>query len=124
MDLSDGLSSDLAEMCRRSGVAARVDARAVPVARAAGELEQTRGGDALPLALHGGEDYELLLAVAPGALEALEELARVWGVSVSAVGEFLEGPPQVRLADAEGERELLPEGHDHFAAPGAGSPPE
>lgn len=120
MDLSDGLSSDLAEMCRQSGVGACVDARALPVARAVGELERKRGGDALSLALHGGEDYELLLAVAPGDLDALEELARVWGVSVSAVGEFLSGPPQVRLADDEGEQELLPGGHDHFTATGLG----
>jgi thiamine-monophosphate kinase len=119
MDVSDGLSSDLAEMCARSGVAARLDAGVVPVARATHELEQTRGGDGLSLALHGGEDYELLLAVAPGDFDALEELARVWGVSVHAIGEFLPGPPQVRLADEDGERELVPGGHDHFVDLGA-----
>jgi len=115
MDLSDGLSSDLADMCRQSGVGALVDAAAVPVADAVLELERVRGGDALSLALHGGEDYELLLAVDPGDFEPLEELARVWGVSVTPVGEFLEGRPDVRLTDGEGGRELLPGGHDHFA---------
>jgi len=116
MDLSDGLSSDLADMCRQSGVGALVDATAVPVAGPVLELERLRGGDALALALHGGEDYELLMAVDPGDFEALEELARVWGVSVTPIGEFLEGPPDVRLTDADGGRELRPGGHDHFAA--------
>jgi thiamine-monophosphate kinase len=115
MDLSDGLSSDLAEMCRQSGVGALVDATAVPVSPAVVDLERARGGDPLALALHGGEDYELLLAVDPGDLEALEELARVWGVAVTAVGEFLEGPPDVRLSDAKGGHVLRPGGHDHFA---------
>ena len=118
MDLSDGLSSDLAEMCRQSGVGARVDAEAVPVAHDVEELERARGGDALSLALHGGEDYELLLAVGPDDFEALEELARVWSVSVHAVGEFLEDSPEVRLRSADGERALLPGGHDHFTAGG------
>jgi thiamine-monophosphate kinase len=116
MDLSDGLSSDLADMCRQSGVGALVDAASVPVSGPVAELERLRDGDALSLALHGGEDYELLLAVDPGDFEALEELARVWGVSVTPIGEFLEGPPDVRLTDAEGGRELRPGGHDHFAA--------
>jgi thiamine-monophosphate kinase len=118
MDLSDGLSSDLAEMCRQSGVGARVEAEAVPVAAAVAGLERARGGDALSLALHGGEDYELLLAVAPDDFEALAELARVWGIAVCAIGEFFEGAPEVRLRDDEGERALLAGGHDHFGAGG------
>jgi thiamine-monophosphate kinase len=116
MDLSDGLSLDLAEMCSRSGVGAVIDAGAVPVDPRAAGLERARGGDVLALALHGGEDYELLLAVDPGAVEEIGELARVWGVEVSSLGEFVEGEPAVRLRDAQGERPLPPAGHDHFRA--------
>jgi thiamine-monophosphate kinase len=114
MDLSDGLSLDLAEMCGRGGVGAVIEAGAVPVDPRAAGLERARGGDALGLALHGGEDYELLLAVEPGAVGEIGELARVWGVEVAAVGEFVEGEPALRLRDAQGERPLAPEGHDHF----------
>jgi thiamine-monophosphate kinase len=114
MDISDGLSLDLVEICARSGVGAVIDATMVPVdARAAG-LERARGGDALALALHGGEDYQLLLAVSVGDIDDVRELARVWGVEVAAVGEFVEGEPVVRLRDAAGERPLVPGGHDHF----------
>jgi thiamine-monophosphate kinase len=114
MDLSDGLSLDLREICERSGLGAVVDARTLPVDPRAAGLERARGGDAVALALHGGEDYQLLLAVGPEELDDLAELARVWGVDVAVVGEFVEGEPGVRLRDEAGERPLEPGGHDHF----------
>ena len=118
MDLSDGLSSDLAELCRQSGVSAVIAAAAIPIDARAASLEHARGGDPLALALHGGEDYELLLAVGRDELATLVELGRVWGVEVRAIGEFGAGESRVTIKDASGERPLLPGGHDHFHAPG------
>lgn len=118
MDLSDGLSSDLLEMSRQSGVAARVEAGAVPVSRAVTSLEGARGGDALGLALHGGEDYEMLLAVDPRRFVELQEVSGVWGIPITAIGEFFAGEPVAFLRDAAGERRLEPRGHDHFPSPG------
>ena len=114
MDLSDGLSLDLVEICSRSGVGAVIEASAVPVDPRAAGLERARGGDALSLALHGGEDYQLLLAVGAEEVGEIGELARVWGVEVAVVGEFVEGEPVGALRDAAGERPLVPGGHDHF----------
>jgi thiamine-monophosphate kinase len=119
MDVSDGLSVDLAEVCRQSGVAARLEAAAVPVAPAVTSLERARGGDALSLALHGGEDYALLLAVEPRRFPELEELAGVWGVPVRGIGEFFASDPAVFIRDGAGERELEPGGHDHFRVAGS-----
>jgi thiamine-monophosphate kinase len=118
MDVSDGLSVDLAELCRQSGVAARLEAAAVPVAPAVSSLERARGGDALSLALHGGEDYALLLAVDPRRFAELEELAGVWGVPVRGIGEFFASEPAVLIRDGAGERVLEPGGHDHFRVAG------
>ncbi len=118
MDLSDGLSSDLREICRQSGVGAIIEAAAVPIDPRAAGLERARGGDALALALHGGEDYQLLLAVDPEQLEAVVEFGRVWGVDVTALGEFVAGG-EVLLRDDSGVRPLEAGGHDHFRAPGA-----
>jgi thiamine-monophosphate kinase len=114
MDLSDGLSSDLPEICVQSGVGAVVELSAIPVDPRAAALERARGGDVNSLALHGGEDYQLLLAVAPGDVEELTELARVWGVEVAAIGEFVDGQAELRVRDSTGERVLAPRGHDHF----------
>jgi thiamine-monophosphate kinase len=114
MDLSDGLSLDLVEICSHSGVGAVIEASKVPVDPRAAGLERARGGDPLALALHGGEDYQLLLAVSAEDMDEVGELARVWGVEVFSVGEFVEGEPVVWLRDAAGQRPLAPGGHDHF----------
>ncbi len=56
MDLSDGLSTDLARMCAQSRCAALIED--VPVAPAAAALAQARGEDSQAYALAGGEDFE------------------------------------------------------------------
>jgi thiamine-monophosphate kinase len=119
MDVSDGLSTDLLEMCVHSGVAAVVDAAALPVDPKAAGLARASGGDPFELALHGGEDYQLLLAIAPEEVDEVRELARVFRAEITAVGSFVEGEPGVSLRDASGERALVPRGHDHFRALGA-----
>jgi thiamine-monophosphate kinase len=59
IDLSDGLSRDLAHVCRDSGVGAVVDAAAIPIHEDAIEMRRD-GHSPLEHALHDGEDYELL----------------------------------------------------------------
>jgi thiamine-monophosphate kinase len=61
MDLSDGLSTDLTRLCAASRVGARVDSRRLPVVNDA----QLSREDGMHLALHGGDDYELLFTAAP-----------------------------------------------------------
>ena len=116
MDLSDGLSTDLLEICAHSGVAAVIDRSALPVDPKAAGLARAGGADPFELALHGGEDYQLLLAIAPEEIGEVRELARVFGAEITPVGTFVEGEPAVSLRDASGERPLVPGGHDHFRA--------
>jgi thiamine-monophosphate kinase len=61
IDLSDGLSRDLAHVCRSSGVGAVLDGDAIPIHGDAISLSRRDGVDALRHALDDGEDYELLL---------------------------------------------------------------
>jgi thiamine-monophosphate kinase len=114
IDISDGLSGDLRRLCEMSQVQATVDAFAVPVDSLAGGLERSRGGDPLALALHGGEDYQLLLAAAPENLGALRDLAVIWDLPLSVVGEFLAGEPAVSLRAGSDVSPLLPASHEHF----------
>jgi thiamine-monophosphate kinase len=60
IDLSDGLSRDLAHICRASAVGAIIESAAVPIHPDAVELSRRDGMPALDHALHDGEDYELL----------------------------------------------------------------
>ena len=117
MDLSDGLSGDLAWMCEESRVSAWVDSSSIPVEPSAARLEREGGDNGFSLALHGGEDYQLLLAVPPPHWDALRDVAAVWDVPVTAVGEFAPGPPGVSVKFGEALRRLRPGAHDHFANP-------
>jgi thiamine-monophosphate kinase len=102
IDVSDGLSIDLAHLCDESGLAAEIDAAALPVdARAT--LEQ---------ALHGGEDYELLFTASPKALIPKQ----LGGVSVHPIGRMKKRGkgPQVTLERDGARPELVAAGWEHF----------
>lgn len=116
MDLSDGLSGDLLSLCEASEVSAWIEPEWLPVDPRAAAVEKEVGGDAFSLALHGGEDYQMLMAVPPEHVDALREVARVWSVTLSVVGQFAPGPPALSLRFGEAMRKLRPKSHDHFAA--------
>lgn len=103
LDLSDGLSTDLSHLCEESGVAAEVEAAALPVHPAA----------TLAQALHGGEDYELLFTAAPSS-----RLPRVIaGVPVTRIGRIVRpraGKPRISLITAQGMEVLEAQGWEHF----------
>jgi thiamine-monophosphate kinase len=111
IDLSDGLSTDLAHICAESGVSAEVDAVALPIARAANPAQ----------ALNGGEDYELLFTAAPDARVP----AKIEGVRVTRIGRIAERPAgrgsrrsaasDVILITPKGRVPLEPQGWQHFA---------
>lgn len=114
VDLSDGLTGDLLHICTESGVAAWIDPQAVPVDPWAARLEKARGGDALSLALNGGEDYQLLLALPPDRLDALRDVAVIWDLPLAVVGQFTPGDPALSLKRGETLEPLSPASHEHF----------
>jgi thiamine-monophosphate kinase len=120
MDISDGLSGDLLHICQASGLQAILEKRAVPVDPAALLLERAKGGDAMLLALHGGEDYQFLFAIPPDHLDGLKDLAVVWDLPLTVIGEFTEGPASVSVKDGETLMPLEPQSHDHFRRRGLG----
>src|SRR5262249_50819404 len=96
IDLSDGLSVDLAHICQESGVAATINAAAVPIARGAG----------LELALHGGEDYELLFTAKP----RVRIPARIAGARITQIGcvhSQKDYPAAIRILDENGKARTL-----------------
>ena len=111
LDLSDGLSTDLGHLCEESGVAARVEARALPVHALAARLGR---GRALELALGGGEDYELLFTARAGARLPKE----IGGVALTRIGVVLPQPrggAAVTLIEDDGrERPLERGGWEHL----------
>ena len=66
IDVSDGVAGDLGHICEKSSVSARVEAARLPVRPENRALAQAARGDEWHFALHGGEDYELLITAPPG----------------------------------------------------------
>jgi thiamine-monophosphate kinase len=107
IDLSDGLSTDLAHLCRESGVGAEISAAALPIH----PLALQASDRAIDFALNGGEDYELLF-VAPARVRMPRSLA---GVRITRIGSLVAGKA-ISLVDSAGRRRLLkPAGWEHFA---------
>jgi thiamine-monophosphate kinase len=115
MDLSDGLSTDLARLCAASGVGARIWADRIPCVRipptmAPGIRAATL--DSLAMALHGGEDYELLFTVPPRRMKELRAAPEFR--ELTAIGE-IESGGRVTLIDAGGAaKPLRAAGWDSF----------
>lgn len=64
IDLSDGLSSDLAHLCRASSVGAKIYADKIPFHKNLNSIAKSIG-EKIDYALNGGEDFELLFTVNP-----------------------------------------------------------
>jgi thiamine-monophosphate kinase len=113
IDLSDGLSSDLQRLCAASGVGARVEIAKIPAARIS-NLESKRGVDPLRLALHGGDDYELLFTVPPGKATLLP---RTFGiVPLTPIGKITKKRGVMVVGEDDWEHHLVPRGWDPFRA--------
>jgi thiamine-monophosphate kinase len=117
IDISDGLALDLSRVCAESGVGATVSFADLPVADGLEDLAKSLGEDLDPLdlALHGGEDYELLATLpADAVVEAAEKIAERFGTALSEIGTVTE--EGLRAVEPDGtERPLEPKGWDHFA---------
>lgn len=98
MDVSDGLVQDLGHLCRASGLGASIEADRVPLSDAA----YAAGPEWRELILTGGDDYELLMAVAPEQEPALQAAAARRGVGVSRIGVFESGT-EIRVLDGKGD---------------------
>jgi len=106
IDISDGLSTDLAHICEESGVGAELQAEVIPrasVGKPAREVD-------LDFALHGGEDYELLFTAPRGK----HFPSRIAGVPITLIGHVTRGRNIFLLNRGGAGYELQPEGWEHF----------
>jgi len=100
IDISDGLSTDLAHIVAESKVCARIYKDRLPAAPGVQEHD----------VLHGGEEYELIII-------ANDLPAMIEGIPITCVGEIIDSDldNQVFLIDGTQESVLLPSGWQHFS---------
>lgn len=114
IDISDGLSSDLAHICNESKVAAAIEADTLPLSDAA-----RAAADPLAAALHDGEDFELLFCVSPADAEKLhQQWSQHSTTPLTRIGRIIEKPQadqRLFLQQADGALQPLDaQGWEHF----------
>ncbi|MGB8581053.1 MAG: thiamine-phosphate kinase [Candidatus Sulfotelmatobacter sp.] len=106
IDTSDGLSTDLAHICEESGVGAEIQAELIPRARVGRSLKAVD----LDLALHGGEDYELLFTAHGSQRIPLQ----IGGIPITQIGTIRRAKKIFLLKPSGIGQELEPQGWEHF----------
>jgi len=103
IDISDGLSTELAHLCEESRVGAWIARAAVPVAP----------GATFDQALHGGDEYELLFTAPKASHGRIPD--RIAGVPLRWIGTINRGPGVWLLGpDMKSRQELQAQGWEHF----------
>ena len=116
MDISDGLSIDLGRLCETSNVGAIIEAEGVPRVAISPRWRKRlhlAPNASLDFALHGGDDYELLMTVPPHRVQKLRRAPS--RVALTCIGKITRDR-RILLVDANGRtRPLEPKGWDHFS---------
>lgn len=116
IDISDGIAGDLNHICTMSSVGAEIYQEKLPLPAQLKMVESTTGKSVMELALHTGEDYELLFTMKNGIpnLE-LESIMEATGVIVTEIGRIISKESGYYLIDLNGNKSPIhPIGWDHF----------
>ena len=108
LDISDGLLQDLGHILKASHVGAQLDLEKIPLSSSALELERNK---ALPYALSGGDDYQLLFTVSPEKEKKLLDTVATTNETISCIGEIESNLGEI--TDASGKI-ISALGYQHF----------
>lgn len=111
IDLSDGLSSDLAHICRASKVGAKIFSDRIPFDKNLKALAESFD-EKINFALNGGEDYELLFTANPKKKIRLKKAHEK--CEFSCIGEITANGEMIELITDEKSQILQPKGFRHF----------
>lgn len=124
IDLSDGLSSDLAHLCSQSGVGAEIFSEKIPIdenvrifftsfPKQTKTQERTIDfSEELNFALNGGEDFELLFTINPKKKFELETALK--NFCFSRIGQITANKEIIEFIDHKNRTILEPKGYRHF----------
>ena len=120
MDLSDGLATDLAHLCKRSEVKGEIYGDRLPLSKPLSRATDLLDLSPAMLAVNGGEDYELLFTAPPDAAVTVEQIGQACELDLYRVGRICQGSGVVLLTTDEQnntrEQRIAYGGFDHFKA--------
>ena len=97
MDISDGITSDLPHILRASGVGAKVEVSRIPISPTLKAVSDSYSWNIFDLATGGGEDYCLLLTIAPDAIMAIAlEFEEKFNQPLFPIGQIVTGTPEIQ----------------------------
>ncbi len=116
IDLSDGLSGDLAHLCHQSQVGAWVEESHIPLSSHLEAFAAQNHKPPLSWSLHGGEDYELLFTVPPSSQQRLKRATKRLHVPITQIGIIKPSGYGIRICQGrEQSKPLHPQSYDHFS---------
>jgi len=117
IDVSDGIASDLNHICTMSAVGAEIYEEKIPLAEGIQKVVSITGKPALNLALHCGEDYELLFTLKQGTPDSvIQSIGNKSGVAIAEIGRIISKEAGYYLVGKKGEKiPIRPRGWDHFS---------
>ena len=101
IDISDGLSSDLAHICHQSNVGAKIFLEKIPT-------HSDNFSSNTNYIFHGGEDFELLFTINP------KNISHKNLTDFYHIGEITQPTGNIELIDGEITTLLPPKGYQHF----------
>ena len=110
MDLSDGLSVDLPRLCKASGVGAEIRPADLPIFPESSSWDC----DPVKLALHGGEDFELVFSVPKSKSRLLEKTYPSKFPEITNIGRLTGSIQRIWMLELGKKRRLPEQGYDHF----------
>jgi thiamine-monophosphate kinase len=111
-DISDGLATDLAHICRASGVSASIQSDQLPYLPQLGPAAIALGLKSEDLMLRSGEDYQLVFTVAEGREEEFSGFMEKYDWELTRIGTIHSGHG-VFLEKENGTEEISFQGYEH-----------
>ncbi len=113
-DISDGLASEIVEICEASDTGCELYSDKVPFSETTARVADKAGVDPVEWALYGGEDFELVFTVRPQNVEQVKAVLSQTGCCPAVVGTILPKVKGCSLIKNGSSFALKPRGYNHF----------
>lgn len=114
IDISDGIATDIAHICKESRVMAKIFIDRLPISRSLKVMAKKANKNPYTFALFGGEDYELIWTVAPKMAKEMEDkVCSILKRRPFKIGEITKGQGVIAIYPNGKKRDITFMGYEH-----------